>query len=223
MLVNFYRNQRWQPPPRLTGGECYNRRPFRAPQPNPVIFTLGINHHSAPLAIRERVAFGADKLPQALADLTRDQPVSEVAILFTCNRTEIYCAAESPDVVIDWLAQYHQVARERDRPLHLHPRPAGSDPPCLPRRQRARFDGHRRAADSRPDEGRGARRRRERHPRHATAQAVPALVLGGQGSPQHDGDRRQHRLHGGGRRPSGRAHFRVDRHASASCSSAPAR
>ena len=37
-------------------GGCYNQRPFRTPQPNPVIFTLGINHHSAPLAIRERVA-----------------------------------------------------------------------------------------------------------------------------------------------------------------------
>ena len=47
-------------PPRLTGGECYNRRPFRAPQPNPVIFTLGINHHTAPLAVREQVAFDAD-------------------------------------------------------------------------------------------------------------------------------------------------------------------
>ena len=66
------------PLPGPTGGECYNRRPFRAPQPNPVIFTLGINHHSAPLAIRERVAFGADKLPQALADLTRAGRFPEV-------------------------------------------------------------------------------------------------------------------------------------------------
>src|SRR5574343_186106 len=84
-------------------GGCYNRPPFRPSSPNPVIFTLGINHHSAPLAIRERVAFGADKLPHALADLTHGRPVREAAILSTCNRTEIYCAAESPDVVIDWL------------------------------------------------------------------------------------------------------------------------
>lgn len=89
-----------------------------------MIFTLGINHHSAPLAIRERVAFNAEKLHQALADLTRSQPVKEVAILSTCNRTEIYCAAESPDVVIDWLAQYHQVARGDIAPyLYTHDQP----------------------------------------------------------------------------------------------------
>ena len=47
-----------------------------------MIFTLGINHHSAPLAIRERVAFGADKLQHALSDLTRSEAAREVAILY---------------------------------------------------------------------------------------------------------------------------------------------
>ncbi|MBL8405092.1 MAG: glutamyl-tRNA reductase [Dechloromonas sp.] len=90
-----------------------------------MIFTLGINHHSAPLAIRERVAFGADKLGHALADLTSERPVREVAILSTCNRTEIYCAAESPDVVIDWLSQYHQVPRNELVPyVYTHDQPA---------------------------------------------------------------------------------------------------
>jgi glutamyl-tRNA reductase len=89
-----------------------------------VIFTLGINHHSAPLAIREKVAFGADRLRHALADLTHNRPVKEVAILSTCNRTEIYCAAETPDVVIDWLAQYHQVDRhELVSYLYTHDQP----------------------------------------------------------------------------------------------------
>ncbi|WP_153129845.1 glutamyl-tRNA reductase [Dechloromonas hortensis] len=89
-----------------------------------MIFTLGINHHSAPLAIRERVAFGADKLQHALSDLTRSQPVKEVAILSTCNRTEIYCSAETPDVVIDWLAKYHQVERGELSPfLYTHDQP----------------------------------------------------------------------------------------------------
>jgi len=90
-----------------------------------VIFTLGINHHSAPLAIRERVAFHAEKLHQALADLTRSQPVKEVAILSTCNRTEIYCAAETPEVIIDWLVSYHQVERHEISPyLYTHDQPA---------------------------------------------------------------------------------------------------
>ncbi len=89
-----------------------------------MIFTLGINHHSAPLAIRERVAFGAEKLQHALADLTRSQPVREVAILSTCNRTEIYCAAETPEVVIDWLARYHGVERGELAPyLYTHDQP----------------------------------------------------------------------------------------------------
>jgi len=89
-----------------------------------VIFTLGINHHSAPLAIRERVAFNADKLHGALADLTHSQSVKEVAILSTCNRTEIYCSAETPEVVIDWLSRYHQVDRADLAPyLYTHDQP----------------------------------------------------------------------------------------------------
>ncbi len=89
-----------------------------------MIFTLGINHHSAPLAIRERVAFGADRLPHALADLTHSQPVKEVAILSTCNRTEIYCAADTPEVVIDWLARFHGIERSEIAPyLYTHDQP----------------------------------------------------------------------------------------------------
>jgi glutamyl-tRNA reductase len=89
-----------------------------------VIFTLGINHHSAPLAIRERVAFNAEKLHGALADLTHSQSVKEVAILSTCNRTEIYCSAETPELVIDWLSRYHQVDRADLAPyLYTHDQP----------------------------------------------------------------------------------------------------
>ncbi len=89
-----------------------------------MIFTLGINHHSAPLAIRERVAFGADKLRHALADLTHAQSVREAAILSTCNRTEIYCAAETPEAVIDWLSRYHGVDRHELAPyLYTHDQP----------------------------------------------------------------------------------------------------
>jgi glutamyl-tRNA reductase len=89
-----------------------------------VIFTLGINHHSAPLAIREQVAFHAEKLHAALTDLTQSRSVKEVAILSTCNRTEIYCSAETPDDVIDWLVQYHQVGRADLAPyLYMHDQP----------------------------------------------------------------------------------------------------
>ena len=108
----------------MAGAGCYNRTPFFAPAPAPVIFTLGINHHSAPLAIRERVAFDAGKLHQALADLTASHPVREAAILSTCNRTEIYCAAESPEAVVDWLVRYHGVERGEITPyLYTHDQP----------------------------------------------------------------------------------------------------
>lgn len=101
---------------KAVGCGCYNRAPHFVRQTIPVIFTLGINHHSAPLAIRERVAFGADRLRHALSDLVHTGPVREVAILSTCNRTEIYCAAESPDAVINWLVQYHQVEHSEISP-----------------------------------------------------------------------------------------------------------
>ena len=86
------------------------------------IFTLGINHHSAPLAIRERVAFHAETLQQALMHLVDGRPVKEAAILSTCNRTELYCAAESAETAIDWLAEYHRIGPEEIRPyLYAYP------------------------------------------------------------------------------------------------------
>ena len=66
------------------------------------LFALGINHHTAPLAVREQVSFDLARLPQALHDLLRAKPVREAAILSTCNRTELYCAADRADGVADW-------------------------------------------------------------------------------------------------------------------------
>lgn len=77
------------------------------------ILTLGINHTTAPVAIRERLAFPAERLKDALRGLVRDTPVEEAAILSTCNRTELYCgtAAAGPQPLIDWLAQHHGMAQ----------------------------------------------------------------------------------------------------------------
>lgn len=80
------------------------------------IFTLGINHHSAPLAIREQVAFHVETLPQALSALTRAKPVREAAILSTCNRTELYCATDNPLAAVEWLADYHHLDKETLQP-----------------------------------------------------------------------------------------------------------
>ena len=74
------------------------------------LFALGLNHHTAPVSIREQVAFRPELLTQALADLVRAKPVKEAAILSTCNRTELYFATEHPQHAADWFAEYHRVA-----------------------------------------------------------------------------------------------------------------
>ena len=89
------------------------------------LFALGINHRTAPLDLREQVAFQTECLPQALGDLVRQRRVREAAILSTCNRTEIYCATEQSDasqLAADWLAHYHHLPSETLTP-HLYTLP----------------------------------------------------------------------------------------------------
>ena len=73
------------------------------------LFAFGLNHESAPLDVRERVAFPAERVNDALRNLVEKRPVSEAAILSTCNRTEVYCHTERPDAAIDWLADFHRL------------------------------------------------------------------------------------------------------------------
>ncbi len=72
------------------------------------LYTIGVNHTTAPIAIRENVAFNDANLRHALSDLTA-QNVAEAAILSTCNRTEIYVQSATPQPIINWLAQYHRL------------------------------------------------------------------------------------------------------------------
>jgi glutamyl-tRNA reductase len=74
------------------------------------LFALGLNHHTAPVSIREQVAFQPERLVQALGDLVRVKPVKEAAIISTCNRTELYFATEEPQYAADWFAEYHRMA-----------------------------------------------------------------------------------------------------------------
>jgi glutamyl-tRNA reductase len=68
---------------------------------------VGLNHRSAPLALRERVAFGLDELSGALRDLTARREVDEAVIVSTCNRTDVYCglAGDDPEPVLGWLGR----------------------------------------------------------------------------------------------------------------------
>ncbi len=70
---------------------------------------LGINHKTASVAVRERVAFGPEQLVDALQQLCRVTPCQEAAILSTCNRSELYLALDEAraEAILAWLADYH--------------------------------------------------------------------------------------------------------------------
>jgi len=76
------------------------------------ILALGINHDSAPVEVRERVAFAPEVMPGALVEARKALKCPELAILSTCNRTEIYGEVER-EQLLEWLAQYHRVPREQ--------------------------------------------------------------------------------------------------------------
>ncbi len=72
------------------------------------LWVLGLNHQTAPLDMRERVAFSADRVPAALASVRALPNVSEAALLSTCNRTELYVIAEDTTALGAWLGDHAQ-------------------------------------------------------------------------------------------------------------------
>ncbi len=86
------------------------------------LYTLGLNHTTAPLEVRERVTFGPEALGEALRDLTGSRQVREAAILSTCNRTEVYFHGGEPARVAHWLERFHGLASDALRP-HLYTLP----------------------------------------------------------------------------------------------------
>src|SRR5690606_22338385 len=97
------------------------------------IFALGVNHISAPVEVREQLAFAADELADRLRELFAEPGIGEVAIVSTCNRTEIYAVLESEaakqtllqwlcrtrKVGADWLSQYLYQHSGADAVRHL--------------------------------------------------------------------------------------------------------
>ncbi|MFA5082731.1 MAG: glutamyl-tRNA reductase [Hydrogenophilaceae bacterium] len=80
------------------------------------LFACGVNHHTAPVSIRERVAFPADILMRALADVNGHGVAREAAILSTCNRTEVYCNTPEPEAVAEWMAGFHGLKAQEVKP-----------------------------------------------------------------------------------------------------------
>jgi len=77
-----------------------------------MLLTLGLNHNTAPIEIREKLVFSPERLSHSLQSLTQLTSIEEAAILSTCNRTEIYCdiATQQTDELIAWLATQHNLS-----------------------------------------------------------------------------------------------------------------
>jgi glutamyl-tRNA reductase len=88
-----------------------------------ILVALGLNHLTAPLDLRERVAFAPAATPAALNDLAQQPGVNEALILSTCNRTELYVDVEAgaEDLPQRWLLDHHQLTGRRlDEFLYRH-------------------------------------------------------------------------------------------------------
>jgi glutamyl-tRNA reductase len=93
------------------------------------LLAVGLNHQTAPLELRERLAFSADQLKQALTSLATGWQSKdfEAAILSTCNRTEIYCASheskQTQTQLMQWLSNERQLPSEHlINHLYTHPK-----------------------------------------------------------------------------------------------------
>ena len=87
------------------------------------IFALGINHKTAPVGLREKVAFAPEQVHEALRELATVTAVTDAVILSTCNRTELYFNGTNnqAEQVVAWLAQFHQMKVTDLQPhLYLH-------------------------------------------------------------------------------------------------------
>ncbi len=87
------------------------------------LITIGINHKTAPLDLRERLAFTPQSLPEALLSLKKLDHIEEASILSTCNRTEIYCVTtkDNDQAIIQWFSHFHGVDKDQIKQhLYLH-------------------------------------------------------------------------------------------------------
>jgi glutamyl-tRNA reductase len=77
------------------------------------VVVVGVSHHTAPVDVRDQVAVPTAEYPVALSDLAQVEHLDEVALISTCNRTEAYAVADSPDAAVEAI-QTHLTARAGD-------------------------------------------------------------------------------------------------------------
>lgn len=84
------------------------------------LHTLGLNHDSAPVEVREKLAFSPSSVPVALSSFAQSFPSSEIVILSTCNRVEIYATSKddslNKDTLLDFFSAFHGLPR-RNLPI----------------------------------------------------------------------------------------------------------
>ena len=92
------------------------------------LLAVGLNHTTAPVALRERLAFAPEQLGTAVAEARNwfqridGRDGNEAAILSTCNRTELYAASNAAnplDAGAHFLADFHKLNYAELRP-HLY-------------------------------------------------------------------------------------------------------
>ena len=82
---------------------------------------LGINHRTAPVAIREQVAFDPQQLAGVLRALTQEAGIAEAVILSTCNRTEVYWSGTATGADLsNWLAQLRPSEHDLSTSIYVH-------------------------------------------------------------------------------------------------------
>jgi len=82
------------------------------------VLSIGLNHTTAPVEVRERAAVAAEHLDDALKDISKQNSIEEATILSTCNRTEVYCHVPDAriETVTDWLCNFHQLRKDEVAP-----------------------------------------------------------------------------------------------------------
>ena len=73
---------------------------------------VGLSHKTAPVEIRERLAFSSDGVRTALTALTGRQQVNEAIILSTCNRVEVVAQSADDDTIREFLCEFHQIPHD---------------------------------------------------------------------------------------------------------------
>lgn len=76
------------------------------------ILVCGMNHKTAPIALREKFVFAQEKLALYLNDLMTQENITEAVILSTCNRSELYCSTDNIERTVDWFCRQHTVAKD---------------------------------------------------------------------------------------------------------------